>query len=164
MSLLKKFTIQHMHKIHQKKLSKMKRIAIFKSNASQHPSTHLEGDDDDVQNNNSSKVSKKLNNVVTDNIVTILLSMGFNLRQIMNGYKIYKFQSEEEAINVMTIDQESGNYNHRFIQNKEIENDISYLIYYRYIYIYIFFLHIIWYLSVIMKLGKEMGLGREKIR
>ena len=124
MSFIKKFTIQHMHHTHKRKLSKMHHQASLKKKVAQ--SSVFNEEIEENHSSSSIKISKnseKKNIVVNDNIVSILLSLGFNLHQIMKGYKIYQFETEEEAINVMSIDLDTGKINHSFVQNDQDEND-----------------------------------------
>ena len=125
--LLHKCTIQSMQKAHKARISKLQKMATLKSQLANIPAAVID-EEEKSQHSSASKTVKKEKAVVTDNIVSILLELGFNLEQIMTGYKIYKFSSEEEALNVMTRDNESGKINHRFIKNKDDDDDAGCLI------------------------------------
>lgn len=125
MSLLKKFTIAHMHAAHKRRETNFKRTQTLKTQLSQARQINpaVIDEEEKAESNTPNKGEKKEKEVVTDNIATILLNMGYTLGQIMKGYKIYKFKTEEEALNVMTRDEELGKYNHRFDQNPDNDDD-----------------------------------------
>jgi hypothetical protein len=61
----------------------------------------------------------KINNKgLSGEITHYMLSLNFNLDQIVTAYKIYKFTTIDEAIQVMMKDPDSGNYLHKYIYQK----------------------------------------------
>ena len=118
-NLIRKFTIQHMHKSHKQRVNKLNKMQTLKNSVSLFPRSTEINEESKVPHASINVNRKKEKNVVTDNIVTVLLSMGYNLEQIMKGFKIYKFQSEEQALTIMTKDSELNKYVHRFLKNED---------------------------------------------
>ena len=59
--------------------------------------------------------------IIWEDIIEPLLLFGYSLEQVMIAFKIYKFQTVDEAIYIMMRDPETGKYCHRF-QKTEIKN------------------------------------------
>ncbi len=108
-----------MHKSHKQRVNKLNKMQTLKSSVSIFPHATEIDEEAKVQHVSHNVNRNKEKNVVTDNIVTVLLSMGYNLEQIMKGFKIYKFQSEEQALTIMTKDSELNKYVHRFLKNED---------------------------------------------
>ncbi len=60
--------------------------------------------------------------VLSQELVETLISLGFELRQIMTAYKEYKFSNIDDACYYLMKDNESGKYNHRFFYGDKGEN------------------------------------------
>jgi hypothetical protein len=58
-------------------------------------------------------------NQLSGDVTNYLLSLGFELNQIVIAHKIYNFSTIEEAVNIMMIDHESEKYLHKFFKVKE---------------------------------------------
>ena len=62
------------------------------------------------------KVSQK--QVLSQELVVILITFGFEFKQIVTAFKEYKFTNIDEACYVLVKDGETGKFNHRFISNE----------------------------------------------
>lgn len=65
--------------------------------------------------NGVSSVTKK---GLSNEVCSDLLAIGFNMDQILTAFRIYKFQSTEEAIYIMTKDIDTGKYLHSYLANE----------------------------------------------
>lgn len=68
---------------------------------------------------NSEETNKQ---VLSQELVEILITFGFDLKQIMIAHKEYKFSNIDEACFYLMKDNESGKYNHRFMRNGKNES------------------------------------------
>lgn len=57
--------------------------------------------------------------VLSQELVEILITFGFEFMQIVTAFKYYKFTCIEEAFYVLLKDNETGKYNHNFISNEK---------------------------------------------
>jgi hypothetical protein len=80
-----------------------------------------------LKNNTTLKVKEKQEEqqkqALSQELVEILITFGFELKQIMTAFREYKFTNIDEACYRLMKDNETGKYNHRFIPSeKDVEN------------------------------------------
>lgn len=101
MSLINKFTIGF-------NLDKARRKSMFETNNTSFKMNQISQDPN--------------RQVLSQELVEILISFGFELKQIMIAFKEYKFINIDEACHYLMKDNETGKYNHRFIRGENDEN------------------------------------------
>jgi len=101
MSLINKFTIGF-------NLDKARRKSMFETNNTSFKMNQMSEDPN--------------RQILSQELVEILISFGFELKQIMIAFKEYKFINIDEACHYMMKDNETGKFNHRFIRGENDEN------------------------------------------
>eukprot|EP00340_Litonotus_pictus_P005791 CAMPEP_0170522222 /NCGR_PEP_ID=MMETSP0209-20121228/7684_1 /TAXON_ID=665100 ORGANISM="Litonotus pictus, Strain P1" /NCGR_SAMPLE_ID=MMETSP0209 /ASSEMBLY_ACC=CAM_ASM_000301 /LENGTH=531 /DNA_ID=CAMNT_0010809639 /DNA_START=30 /DNA_END=1625 /DNA_ORIENTATION=- len=61
-------------------------------------------------------------NGISEELIQKLMSFGFELEQIMAAHSKYKFNDVEEALTIMTRDQETKLFNHEFVKDPHNRN------------------------------------------
>jgi hypothetical protein len=69
-----------------------------------------------------SNSEEKNKNVLSVDLVETLITFGFDLKQLMIAHKEYKFSNVDEACYYLMKDNDSGKYNHRFLNDDKNEN------------------------------------------
>lgn len=80
------------------------------------------------KNNESEDIDKKvfkqrskatIREFIGEEVVNPLIGFGFDVEQIMMAFKLYKFNTVDEAIYILMRDPETGKYNHRYVSRNE---------------------------------------------